>query len=194
MKFQKLLLSAATVCLLSVAPDAAMARNDCPSGTITGGTYTAIVINEFASCLIVGAVIGSGGVIVTNADQFTMKSSVVSGHVRVTNTVSAFLADNQVQDANLVATGNLFSNVVRNYVVGGDIRVNDNTCEQQQEVAVLQNVIVVGSLRVNCNEKADVAENKVRDGDITCRDNDRLDSRDNDAFGGKVNCSRSLFN
>jgi hypothetical protein len=39
----------------------------------------------------------------------------------------------------------------------------------------------------------DVKDKNVRGGDITCRDNDRLDSTDNDAVGGSVNCSKSLF-
>ena len=63
------------------------------------------------------------------------------------------------------------------------MRVNDDTCEQEQEVSVLENLILTGNLRVNCNEKADVKDNKVRDGDITCRDNDRLDSFGNVAEG-----------
>jgi hypothetical protein len=66
------------------------------------------------------------------------------------------------------------------------LRVNDDTCEQEQEVSVLENLILNGNLRVNCNEKADVKDNKVRVGDITCRDNDRLDSFGNVAEGGSV--------
>jgi hypothetical protein len=102
--------------------------------------------------------------------------------------------DNQIDAADLVAKGNAFSTVVRNLVIGGNIRVNDDGCEQQQAASVLQNVVLEGSLTVKCNETADVKENKVRNGDIRCPDNDRLDSKDNDAFGGVVSCSRSLFN
>jgi hypothetical protein len=36
-------------------------------------------------------------------------------------------------------------------------------------------------LRVNGNEKADVKENKVTNGKITCRENDRLDLFQNQA-------------
>ena len=194
MKFQKLLLSAAIAWLLVDAPGTAMARNDCPGGTIAGGMFDEIVINVFESCMIVGAIIGDGGVSVRDADNFTLKGSIVSGNIRVINTAVANLVDNQVNEANIVARRNTFSTVVRNLVVDGNIRVNDDECEQQREVVVLQNLILRGNLRVNCNEKADVKENKVTDGDITCRDNDRLDSKDNDAFGGRVNCSISLFN
>jgi hypothetical protein len=126
-----------------------------------------------------------------------MMGSLVKGNVRVINTVSATLVDNQVDNGNLVTRGNTFSAVMRNVVTGGNIRVIDDVSggqfEQQQEVLVLQNLVFNGNLRVNGNNKPDVKENKVRNGDITCRENDKLDSIDNDAVGGKVNCSRSLF-
>lgn len=192
MKTQKLFVIAAIVCLLVGTSGAAMARNDCPDGTLTGGVYDEIVINEFASCYIVGVVV-NGDVQVRDADQFTMMGSIVNGNIRVTNTVSAALWDNQVNEGNLVTRANTFSTVLRNVVTGGNIRVIDDEGDDAQEAAVVQNLIFVGNLRVNGNEKADVKENKVTDGDITCRNNDRLDSKDNDAFGGKVNCSRSLF-
>ena len=193
MKSQKLIVIVAIVCLLVGASSAAMARNDCPDGSITGGTYDEIVINEFVSCSIVGVYV-TGRVLVRDADQFTMMGSLVEGNVRVINTVSAALVDNQVVGGNLVARGNAFSSVLRNVVPGGSIRVNDETCKREQEVSVLQNLVSGGSLQVNCNETADVKDNKVTNGNITCRDNDRLDSKDNDAIGGRVNCSRSLFN
>ena len=196
MKTQKLLIIAAIVCLLVGTSSAAMARNDCPEGSIVGGTYEEIVINQFVSCYVVGVVV-TGRVIVRNAEHFTMMGSLVDGNVRVINTVSAILADNTVDGGNLVARGNTESYVLRNIVFGGNIRVIDDVSggefEQKQVVAVLQNLILSGDLRVNGNEMADVKENKVTEGDITCRDNDRLDSKDNDAIGGRVNCSRSLF-
>jgi len=190
MKTQKLFVIAAIVCLLVGASSAAMARNDCPEGSIVGGTYEEIVINQFVSCYVVGVVV-NGDVRVSNADQFTMMGSLVNGSVRVTNTVSAALAGNQVNDGNLVTRDNTFSTVLRNIVHGGTIRVIDDS--ERAEAQVLQNLIFTGNLRVNGHEKADVKENKVTDGDITCKNNDRLDSKDNDAFGGKVNCSKSLF-
>jgi len=195
MKFQKLFVIAVIVCLLMGASSVALARNDCAEGSLVGGTYDEIVIDEFASCSIVGVKV-TGNVTVRDSDQFNMLSSLVEGTVRVTNTVSAVLMDNQINSGNLVARGNAESYVLRNVVVGGTIRVNDDASggefEQQQFAAVLQNLILSGNLRVNGNEKADVKENKVTDGDITCRQNDRLDSKDNDAFGGTVDCSASL--
>ena len=191
MKTQKLLVIVAIVCLLVGASSAAMARNDCPDGSITGGTFEEIVINEFESCKVVGVYV-TERVIVNGADQFTMIGSLVNGNVRVINTKSAALLDNHVDGGNLVARDNTFSTVLRNIVLGGTIRVIDDSGEL--EAQVLQNLIFNGNLRVNGHERADVKENKVTDGDITCSDNDRLDSKDNDAIGGRVNCSRSLFN
>lgn len=194
MKTQKLLVIATIVCLLVGASGAAMARNDCPTGSLAGGTFDEIVITDFVDCSVVGVHV-TGRVLVRDADHFTMKGSLVNGDVRVINTVSAVLVGNQVDGGNLVTRANTYSTVVRNVVVGGgSIRVIDDIGAQRQQVSVLQNLVLEGNLRVNWNEEADVSENKVRNGDITCRDNDRLDSKDNDAIGGRVNCSRSLFN
>jgi hypothetical protein len=193
MKTQKLLVIVAIVCLLVGASGAAMARNDCgPDGTLTGGVYDEIVINEHVSCYVLGVVV-LGDVRVRNADQFTMMGSIVNGNLGVTNTVSAALADNHVNEGNIVTRDNRFSTILRNVVSGGNIRVIGDGTDDAQEAAVVQNLIFVGNLGVHGNEKADVKENKVTEGDITCRNNDRLDSKDNDAFGGRVNCSRSLF-
>ena len=195
MKFMKLFSSATAACLLASASSAAMARNDCPEGNISGGTFDDIVITEFVDCSIVGVIV-TGRVLVKGADQFTMLSSKVDGNLRVVNTVSAALVGNLVENGgNLVAKGNVFSTVLKNSVVGGgSILVNDDACAQQQEVLVAGNLVFDGNLRVDCNNKASVRENSVTNGDLTCRDNDRLDSIDNDAFGGRVKCSRNLFN
>ena len=190
MKSQKLIVIAAIVCLLVGVSGAAMARNDCPDGSLVGGTYSEIVIDDYVSCSVVGVYV-TGSVRVDGADQFTMVSSLVNGNVRVINTLSAALLGNQLDGGNLVVSDNTFSTVLRNIVHGGTIRVIDNS--GRLETQVLQNLIFNGNLRVNGHEKADVKENKVKDGDITCKNNDRLDSKDNDAIGGTVNCSKSLF-
>jgi hypothetical protein len=153
MKTQKLLVIAAIVCLLVGVSGAAMARNDCPDGFLTGGVYDEIVINQFKSCYVVGVVV-IGDVRVRGADQFTMMGSIVNGNVRVTNTVSAALADNQVNEGNIVTRDNTFSTVLRNVVSGGNIRVIGDGTRDAQETAVLQNLIFVGNLgiqRVNCS-------------------------------------------
>lgn len=194
MKSQKLIVIAAIVCLLVGASGTAMAqllRNDCPDGSLVGGTFDEIVIRDFVNCRVVGVYV-TGRVLVDTADNFTMIGSLVEGNVRVINTVNAALVDNTVNGGRLVAKGNLTSTVLRNIVVGGTIVVSDDTCEQEQDVLVAQNLIFTGNLRGNCNEKADVKDNKVTNGSITCRENDRLDSIGNVALDGTVNCRRNI--
>ena len=197
MKSQKLLVIAAIVCLLVGASSAAMARNDCPGGSIAGGTFDEIVITDFVDCSVVGVHV-TGRVLDDTAGNFSMIGSLVeNGDVRVKNSVSAILVDNQVKNGRIVARGNTESFVIRNVVFGDSIRVVDDVSggefEEQQVATVLQNLVFGGNLSVLGNEKADVKENKVRDGNIICRANDRLDSKDNNAFGGKVRCSKSFL-
>ena len=197
MKTQKLIVIAAIVCLLVGSSSAAMARNDCPGGSIAGGTFDEIVITDFVDCSVVGVHV-TGRVLVDTAGNFSMIGSLVeNGDVRVKNSVSAILVDNQVKNGRIVARGNTESFVIRNVVFGDSIRVVDDVSggefEEQQVATVLQNLVFGGNLSVLGNEKADVKENKVRDGNIICRANDRLDSKDNNAFGGKVRCSKSFL-
>ena len=197
MKTQKLLVIAAIVCLLVGASSAAMARNDCPGGSIAGGTFDEIVITDFVDCSVVGVHV-TGAVRVDTAKNFSMIGSLVeNGDVRVKNSVSAILVDNQVKNGRIVARGNTESFVIRNVVFGDSIRVVDDVSggefEEQQVATVLQNLVFSGNLSVLGNEKADVKENKVRDGNIICRENDRLDSKDNNAFGGRVRCRKGFL-
>ena len=196
MKTQKLKLIVPLICSLLGTSGAAMARNDCPDGSLVGGTYATIVIDEFVSCEVLGALV-LGKVLVTDANQFTMMSSLVKGDAQVSNSVAATFLDNHVSGGNLVLTGNRFSASVRNVVVGGDIRLIDDVTggefEQSQDVTVMQNLIYSGNLQVHGNNKAEVDENSVRGGDITCLKNDKLDSHDNDTLGGKTECSRNFF-
>lgn len=200
MKSQKLIVIAAIVCLLVGASSAAMAqlpRNDCPDGSLIGGTFAEIVIEDFVDCSVVGVHV-TGRVQVDTARNFSMIGSLVeNGDVRVRNSVSAVLVENQVKNGRIVARGNTESFVIRNVVFGDSIRVVDDVSggefEEQQVATVLQNLVFDGNLSVLGNEKADVKENKVRDGNIICRESDRLDSKDNDAFGGRVRCSNSFL-
>jgi hypothetical protein len=57
MKSQKLFVIVAIICLLAGISSAAMARNDCPEGSISGGEFNEIVIDEFVSCSIVGVIV-----------------------------------------------------------------------------------------------------------------------------------------
>ncbi len=82
-----------------------MARNDCPDGSIIGGAFDEIVINEFVDCSVVGVLV-TGKVLVKDADQFTMMGSTVIGNIRVLDTVNATLVGNLVFGGNLVTKGN----------------------------------------------------------------------------------------
>ena len=186
MKSQKLIVIGAIVCLLVGAATGAMARNDCPNGTLVGGTFATIVIDEFKSCTVMGVSV-SGPVVVTNADLFTMIGSEISGSIEVKNTISAAILNNVVA-GNIDTSGNRYSTVVQNEVDGGQILVNDIVAQQQIAV-VMENIVYRGGLQVRDNESADVKKNTVRGGDIWCNNNDRLDSFFNRAVWGTVTCS-----
>ena len=189
MKIQKLIVIAAIVCLLVGVSGAAMARNDCPDGTLVGGTYDEIEIDEFENCSLVGVLV-TGNVLIEGADNISMMGCTVTGELRVTNTVFAFLIRNQVFGGNVEVIGNGSSAVLNNVVNGGSMLVNDDfPAKQEQEVEVTGNEIINGNLRVYGNNRASVNDNMVRRGDITCENNDHLDSFGNNTIGGSENCS-----
>jgi hypothetical protein len=185
---------AAAFFLLMAGPEISMAQppNDCPDGSLAGGVYTDIVING-GDCYIMKVLV-TGDVTADNMDQISIVSSTVNGSISFTGSNSAFVFGNVVNGDAITTWRNVSSTVVRNTVNNGDITVNDATCVQNQHAVAEANEIYGGTLRVNCNETATVRNNLVRDGDIICRDNDRLDSFDNDArgAGSKVNCSGSI--
>jgi hypothetical protein len=185
---------AAAFFLLMAGPEISMAQppNDCPDGSLAGGVYTDIVING-GDCYIMKVLV-TGDVTAENMDQISIVSSTVNGSILFTGSKSAFVYGNVVNGPGITAWRNTFSTVVRNTVNNGDIIVNDQECRQQTSAIAEENEIYAGTLRVNCNETASVRNNLVRDGDIICRDNDRLDSFDNDArgAGSKVNCSGNI--
>ena len=183
-----------------------MARNDCPLGSINGGEFGQIVVeNEGLApnfdCVIVGVSVGSGGILARNVRQLTLINSYVQGSVRVvrdnrTVDSSATIVGNIVKGAdvraNIVIQELLEADVRRNTVTNGDIRVIDDPNQTNQFAEVLENRIRFGNLRVNNNLTADVKDNTVVGGNITCRDNINVDPQDNVAVGGKVVCSRSF--
>ena len=189
MKSHKLIVIGAIVCLLVGAATGAMARNDCPNGTLVGGTFATIIIDEFKSCAVVGVTV-SGPVVVTNADLFTMIGSDISGGIEIKSTVSAAIVNNVVT-GNINTSGNRYSTVVQNEVNGGWILVNDIVAQQQIAV-VMENLVYRGGLQVTYNETADVKKNTVRGGSIWCLQNDRLDSFFNSAVWGTVTCKSNV--
>jgi hypothetical protein len=100
--------------------------------SITSGTFDEIVINEFVSCDIVGVVV-NGKVLIKDADNITIKATTVrGGNLRVINVKNAVIMGNGVYDGgNLVAKGNAFSTLIGNVAQDGNMRVNDDTCQQQ---------------------------------------------------------------
>jgi hypothetical protein len=181
--------------ILMAGPGTSMAqvRNDCPDGALAGGVYSNLVIKGGGDCYIMNVLV-TGDVTAENMDQISIVSSTVNGSILFTGSKSAFVYGNVVNGPGITAWRNTFSTVVRNTVNNGDIIVNDQECRQQTSAIAEENEIYAGTLRVNCNETASVRNNLVRDGDIICRDNDRLDSFDNDArgAGSKVNCSGNI--
>ena len=167
--------------------------NDCPDGTIIGGTYDKIVIERFVECSVVDVLV-TGHVRVKNAEQFTMQGSIVSGDVKVINTASATLASNLVFNGNIIAKGNAESSFLGNVVFGGDMLVNvDQPPEQEQLVEVEKNQVIDGTLQVSNNNAAIVRKNTVRDGDIICENNDELFAYYNNTTDGVENCSKIIF-
>jgi hypothetical protein len=187
MRFQRLLLGTAIACLVVGASGAAMARNDCPGGAIVGGVVDEIVINVFESCSIVGVLV-TDRIRITGADDINIVNSSIRGDARVRETRAVTVVGNLVSGGNLVARDNLDVSVANNVVQGGSILVTDD--REEQTVLVQGNTVDRGNLRVNGNERAEVTDNSVTDGDIVCKDNDRIDAKDNSARGGKVDCSR----
>ena len=186
---------AAACCLLMVGPGTLMAqaRNDCPDGALAGGVYSDLVIKGGGDCYIMNVLV-TGDVTAESMDQISIVSSTVNGSISFTSSVSAFVYGNVVNGPSITNWRNTNSTVVSNTVNNGDISVNDQECKQQTSAIVEENEIFGGTLRVNCHETATVRNNVVRDGDIICRDNDRLDSFDNDArgAGGEVKCSGGI--
>ena len=181
---------ATIVCLLVGASSAAMARNDCPDGILVGGEYEEIVINEFVSCTILGAYVKSG-VLVRGAGEFIIKDSYVeSGGIRVIDTGEVYIEDNIVESDRIVARDNSQAYVLRNVIRGGEIRVVDSTCDPAigRQAEVIQNLVFGGKMTVNCQDRAAVVENIVKDGSIACSDNETLISRGN--YAEKVTCGR----
>lgn len=153
MKIWKLLLSAATACLLVGGSGAAMAV-DCADGSIIYDRVDEIVING-QDCYIHNTLV-IGSVKVQNSASFILIDSTVGGEVKVTDSGTAILVGNSVLDGGLQASRNDYSGVVLN--------------------------IVSNSIWVNDNLQADVVRN-VAGINILCSGNDKLDSFLNQAGG-----------
>jgi len=168
MKIQKILVSAAIVCLLVGASGAAMAVNTCEDGVIAGTEEVPLEVDEIKidgrSCFV-NNVIVSGDVTVTNSEDFAMIDSAVKGSVRVLGCRNAIVVGNNVGSFESAET-------VTNLLVSR----NDHAW-------VMLN-IVSNVLAVNLNSKADVKKNAAAI--LLCAGNRRLDSFENEA--AEQNC------
>ena len=202
MKTQKLIVMAAIVCLLVGASVTAMAETltDCGDGVINGGTYEAIVLTEYEDCVLMNVNVTPGGVLVRNPRLFSLIDSYVkNGNVRVIRDdkslepSTAYILSNVVENGNIVIRELDETDVLRNTVADGSIRIIDSPSQPDQYAEVKQNRIKDGNLRVNNNLSAYVQENTTIRGNITCSDNQLLIAPCNEAVQGTVRCSRDLF-
>ena len=171
----------------------AQARNDCPDGTLAGGTYEDLEISGGGDCYIMNVLV-TGDINAWGMDQISMAGSTVNGSITITNSVSAFIYNTVVNGSGITSWRNTNATVVRNTVYSGNIDVSDETGKQQTSANVEENSIYGGLLEVNCLERATVRNNLVRDGFIACINNDHLDSFNNDARGNgsSVNCHNGI--
>ena len=154
MKSQKLLIGAATACLLVGTSGAAMAVG-CPTGRIMFKTVPEIVIDGEA-CFIY-AVTVEGNVTVTNSPVLNMSFTDVGGSVKV-------------QEGENVT------------VLVVDILKGDLVVSGYEGAAVVGNELDEGNLNVENNVGAAVSRNKVN-GNITCTGNGELEATGNRATG-----------
>ena len=126
-----------------------------------------------------------------------MMNSYIKGVVRVARNSdsvesTAALLYNFVDGYNMVAVNLNEADVRWNTVIDGNIRVVDRDDTPSTYAEVIQNRIR-GNLVVRGTVSADVKGNRTIQGNIRCRDNLFLDSFENEAIGGSVNCSRDPF-
>jgi len=159
MKSQKLLIGAATACLLVGTSGAAMAV-DCAGGIISFQEVDEIVING-QPCFIQDVVV-TGDVTVTDSPDVDMIDVEVGGTVLVTGTVenaelNATLVRTDVFAGNLLIDGQATAIVVGNILRGGggpesgDLLVNNNVA------AIVRSNVVVGDL--GCTDNLELDEN-----------------------------------
>jgi hypothetical protein len=177
MKIQKILVSAAIVCLLVGASGAAMAVDTCENGVIAGTDEAPLEVDEIKidgrSCFV-NNVIVSGDVTVTNSEDFAMIDSVVKGSVRVLGCRNAIVVNNYVGSFESAETVGSFESA----------ETVTNLLVSRNEHAWVMLNIVSNVLAVNLNSKADVKKNAAAI--LLCVGNRRLDSFENEA--AEQNC------
>jgi hypothetical protein len=166
MKSQKLIIGAATACLLVGTSGAAMAVDTCEDGTIQHMEVDEIVVTD-RSCFI-DDVFVSGNITATGGEMLQIVNSHINGSVTVTGFQNALVNVNEVLDGFILVEENT------NVWVSGN-RVDSINGTSSNNIAV------------NSNEKAEVNRN-ISDGDIECDANGGLIAWFNVA-GGALACN-----
>jgi hypothetical protein len=151
MKFQKLILSAATAFLMVGGSGAAMAV-DCANGRIIFETVPEIVIDG-QSCFIY-AVTVEGKVTVTNSPVLNMSFTNVGGPMTIKNGENASVFRVDVLKGNLVVNNYDAAVVLSNTVKDGVLKVNNNL------LAVVWRNTVTGNIKCTGNEELEAAGNR----------------------------------
>jgi len=148
MRFQKLLLSAATAVLLAgVSAGSAMAEG-CGDGVLINESFddTLRVTDEF-SCTIIGSTIG-GQLRLINVQHVLLVNNRVDGEIRVegnAKTGTANVIENTVFSGELLVreyeTANVIGNETLEKTGGGDIRVLSNIGAFVQQNVAAQNLV-----------------------------------------------------
>ena len=163
MKFQKLFVIAAIVCLLVGASGGAAMAEGCADGLIQNEIIDGTLRITDDSCTIMGSTI-KGDIRVINSDYILLLNNVVGGTIRV---------DGQEGDG--------VANVIANTVFGEGLVVRD------LEIAnVIENETLTGNIRVINNVKALVQKN-IAAQSLRCRGNTDLSAFINFA-GASLNC------
>lgn len=170
MKFHKLLVSAATVCLLTVISGCGGNSGDdtttdfCLDGFIVNLTVGDVIVNG-RECFILDTVV-LGDVQVSDSASFTISKSRVLGSISVSGSEQANVIDNRI-----------FNNSI-------DIRTSD-------VVTIVNNTVEdndgVSNLFLTSNTSVGIYHNTV-DGSITCINNATVKSSGNVASGGIDGC------
>jgi len=166
---------------------------DCPSGTIVGGEYSAILLSEYQDCLIMGVAV-TGGVIVKNPRHFTLVNSYVKGMVKVnrdnkaSDPSTAILLNNLIDGGNVVIKELSEVDVRMNSIYGGTVRIIDDSDLPDQYAEIIGNRIKGGNLKVKYNLSADVKSNSILDGNLKIKNNHFADVKLNSTQGGNIIC------
>ena len=161
MKYQKLLVSAATACLLVGVSSAAMAV-DCPNGFIIGQSVDEIVINGQV-CHIEDTVV-DGNVTITNSPDVDMIDVQVTGNVTVTGgaNTNATLARVDSFSGSIDVSGHASAIVTACIARGaGTAADNGNMVVNNNTAAVVYTNLVVGNLTCTGNTELDEYFNRV---------------------------------